>query len=143
MNYTSNMKVGDRAVCLGIGYPHWKGKIIEITAVFNDNKTIGFKNDSCGIRVYKEDFKYLPKDTEVIEIMGKCILLKREFMPIFQGCQCHKDCNCKEEFNKSKKKCTSYDVFTGKRTYSFYTLDKAMEAMKGIYTLQTASNNKV
>lgn len=56
------MKVGDKVICLGIGYPHWKGRIIEITAVFDDNKTIGFKSGNCGIRVAKEDFKLIEEE---------------------------------------------------------------------------------
>lgn len=44
---------GDRVECIGVGYPHWKGEIFEITLVF-PNGDIGVMGR---IRASSEDFK--------------------------------------------------------------------------------------
>lgn len=73
---SKEIEVGDKVRCKGIGYPHWKGKIFEVTLVFPDNKTIGILN---AVRVWKEDFELINIDIMTREEIHNNILKIREF----------------------------------------------------------------
>ena len=82
---------------------------------------------------------------QFIKSLGKCSLFKVTYVTQWRGCQCYKDCNCKEDWRKAgnPKTITSYDVFTGRRTHSYHTLEEAEYNMERIVKEQSINlNNK-
>jgi len=74
---------------------------------------------------------------ELVETLGKCKIYKDTYKPVFPGCQCHKDCNCKEEFYANRSPIeVVYKLNTGRRCHVFSTLEAARKAMIEIDSLQ-------
>lgn len=74
---------------------------------------------------------------EVLKTLGKCVLDKMTYLPKFPGCQCYKDCNCKEEFKKKyPNEVTVFRVFTGRKFHRFNNLEDAEKCMIEINKMQ-------
>ena len=65
---------------------------------------------------------------------GKCSLFKVAYTLKFHGCQCHKDCDCMEEWinNGNQKRIEEYTLFDGKRTSRYKTIENAILKMNEI-----------
>jgi len=71
---------------------------------------------------------------QLLKQEGKCSLFKVAYDTRFEGCQCFKDCDCMEEWKKkgNPKRVTQYNVFDGKRTRKYSTLENAEIGMQNI-----------
>ena len=65
---------------------------------------------------------------------GKCSLFKVAYDTKFGGCQCFKDCDCIGDWKKkgNPKRVTEYNIFDGKRTRRYSTLENALLKMEEI-----------
>ena len=65
---------------------------------------------------------------------GTCSLFKIVYTTRFHGCQCHKDCDCMDEWIKqgNPKRIEEYTLFDGKRNRRYKTIEIALNKMNEI-----------